>query len=242
MQPSDICVATMMLARTLQEEQVLRDSMRALSRLQLPVFVADGGSPASLTEYVAALPGMTVLTPLRRGLVPQVHTALTAAHEAGHPFILYTEPDKTGFFERGVIELIQRAPSTRDAGVILASRNEESFATFPPLQRFTESTINRLTGNVIGQVGDYSYGPFLLNRALVGHVDGVPTAIGWGWRHYLFAIAHHLGLGVLLVTDDFPCPLDQRDEDDTERANRMGQLSQNVDGLMLALRSSELRI
>lgn len=242
MELSEICVATIMRSRSAQEEQTLRGSLQALSRLQLPVIVADGGSPPELVEYVAALPGMTVVTPPRQGLVSQIKASLGAAYAAGRRFILYTEPDKAGFFENGLLELIRGAPDTGEVGVVLASRSDESFATFSPLQRFTESTINRLTGEALGQRGDYSYGPFVLDRTLVHCLEQLPDEVGWGWRHFLFATAHRLGHAVLFVTGDFPCPPDQHGHDDEERLHRLRQLSQNIDGLTLATQGAEQRI
>jgi hypothetical protein len=241
MESNQVGISTIMLARTAQEEQVLRASLAALSRLLLPIYVADGGSPEGLVNWVECLPGVTLIRPTRRGLIAQVKTSLTAAQSAGHPFVLYTEPDKQHFFETAVLDLVRRAPDVSAPGLMLASRTNDSFSTFPPLQRFTESTINRMTGEAVGQVGDYSYGPFLIDRALIDWVDDVPDDIGWGWRHYLFVTAQRLGHGVMHFPGDFPCPPHQRDEDDQERAHRIRQLSQNIEGLSLALKVDERR-
>jgi hypothetical protein len=92
--------------------------------------------------------------------------------------------------------------------------------------------INHLCGDLIGSVGDYSYGPFLMNRALLTHVTNVGPAAGWGWRHFAFLTAHRVGLRVVHVTDDYACPPDQRAEEDADRAHRMRQLSQNILGLI----------
>jgi hypothetical protein len=39
-------------------------------------------------------------------------------------------------------------------------------------------------------------------------------------------------LRVVQLTDDYPCPPDQRHEDDRERTHRLRQLSQNILGLI----------
>ena len=65
-------------------------------------------------------------------------------------------------------------------------------------------------------------------------LDGLPARIGWGWRHYIFAAAAQLGFRIVAIAGDYPCPVDQRQEDVGERTHRMRQLSQNVDGLVLA--------
>jgi hypothetical protein len=87
----------------------------------------------------------------------------------------------------------------------------------------------------VGEHGDYSYGPFLMRTTLAPHVQTLPHDIGWGWRHYIFAVAHRRGLHLAHVVDDLPCPEDQRTEDEGERLHRLRQLGQNVNGLLLGL-------
>lgn len=104
--------------------------------------------------------------------------------------------------------------------------------TFPPIQRYTEGVINHLCGELIGVSCDYSYGPFLLNSMLLPSVEAMEPTLGWGWRHFILRTAHRLGHRVVPVIGDYPCPDDQRTEDDEERAHRMRQLSENVLGLI----------
>lgn len=115
-------------------------------------------------------------------------------------------------------------------GLVLAGRSTGSNGTFPAIQRYAEGVIDRLTGDFTGVPGDYSYGPFLMRSDLVPHISAADAELGWGWRHVMFAIAHRLGLGISHVVDDFPCPPDQRGEDDAERLHRVKQLDQNRGG------------
>jgi hypothetical protein len=85
---------------------------------------------------------------------------------------------------------------------------------------------------MIGIRGDYSYGPFVMHRALVQHVSGLEGHLGWGWRHSTFLAASRSGQRVVPVYGDYPCPPDQCDEDDGERRHRLRQLSQNILGLV----------
>ena len=151
---------------------------------------------------------------------------------AARSYLLYTEPDKQFFFEHRLKDFLEAASNHPEAGVILASRSRESLLTFPPMQRYTEGVINHLCGELMGVPCDYSYGPFLLNRTLVPFVESLDPRLGWGWRHSLFRTAHRQGLRVVPVTDDYPCPDNQRSEDDEDRAHRMRQLSENVLGLI----------
>lgn len=175
-----------------------------------------------------------MVPPRERGLVHQVQTSVRAAAEWARPFILYTESDKLQFFQRSLAAFLNSAPDGEDVGIVLACRTEVAFATFPPLQRFCENTINVLTGEATSVIADYSYGPFLMRRALAERLEAVPARLGWGWRHYIFATAAQLGFRIVTVPGDHLCPENQRQEDAGERIHRLRQLSQNVDGLVLA--------
>jgi hypothetical protein len=197
--------------------------------------VSDGGSSRDFIASLRRLANLTLVDPQGRGLVAQIKASLRAAAETHARFILYSESDKRMFFEHKLARFVAEAPMTEGVGVVISGRSEASFATFPRTQRVTESAINTLTGDYVGHPGDYSYGPFVLNRTLAPYLDSVPADIGWGWRHYLFALAARLGLEVVHVVDDLPCPEDQRLDDPTERAHRLKQLTQNVNGLLLGM-------
>ena len=230
----DVAVATITWARDAAEERLIVDAMTRLGSLRMPLAISDGGSPAHVVEALSRIDGAVMAAPAERGLVPQVKASLQAAAATGRPFLLYTESDKQQFFDQALEGFIARAPGGDDVGVVVACRSAETFATFPALQRFTESTINVLTSDATGVPADYSYGPFLMRRDLAEQLAHVPSSIGWGWRHYLFATAARLGLRVIIEVGDYPCPEDQRGEDTPERIHRMRQLSQNVEGLVLA--------
>jgi hypothetical protein len=233
----DVAVATVTWARDAAEERVLTAALEALATLEAPVAVSDRSPSGTLGQTIERL-GFAAAPAREPGLVEQVACAVRAAARTDRPFILYTEPDKQDFFIHRLARFVRDAPGDADVGVVLASRSDASFATFPPLQRFTETTINTLTGDVLGQPGDYSYGPFLVRRELAAHLDRPPEGIGWGWRHFLFVVAYRLGFRVIHVVDDHRCPPGQHDENATERVHRLRQLSQNVDGLAAGLTAS----
>ena len=234
MKTTNISVATVTWARDDDEAKVIVGGLRSLAGTGMPLAISDGGSAPAVTAALAALPGAVMVPPRERGLVHQVQAAVAAAAEWARPFIIYTESDKQRFMEGSVASFVSSAPADDDVGVVLASRTEAALATFPPLQRFCETTINVLTGETAGVVADYSYGPFLMRRELAERLDAVPARIGWGWRHYIFATAAQLGLRIVGIDGDHRCPEHQREEDAGERLHRLRQLSQNVDGLVLA--------
>jgi hypothetical protein len=232
----DISIVTMSWARDAQEDSLLRESLSELAALNLPVFVTDGGSGETFVDYLRGLPRFNVFEPEARGLWPQVRRSLRAAYEAdaATDFILYTEPDKKDFFREGLRDLISEANAGERAGVVLAARTSESFATFPAFQRHTETTINVCCAEVVGERFDFTYGPFLLDRRLVPHLLGAPDDIGWGWRPYAFGIASRLGLRVESLEKAAACPAEQREESRAERMYRIRQLSQSLEGLLLS--------
>jgi len=229
---NDVAVATITWARTEAEEALLRRSLGTLAAAGLPVALADKGNSAAFSDFVKHLDGFSVTVPREQGLVTQVQASLALAAGFGRRWILYVESDKQFFFEHRMGDFLHAVPDDRTLGVALASRSPESYDTFPPMQHYTEGVINHLCTELLGVAGDYSYGPFTMNAALLPHVASLQPGLGWGWRHSTFLAAQRHGLRVMHVTSDYPCPSDQRAEDTGERTHRMRQLSQNILGLI----------
>jgi hypothetical protein len=233
---SEVAVATMTWARDAAEERLLRESLPALAALGAPVFVADGGSGGPLLDFLRGLPHFRVLEAGTPGVWRQARTSIrAAADEADAEFILYTEPDKRDFFRDGLREFVSDAPAARDVGVVMASRSAGSFATFPEFQRHTETAINRCCAEVLCVEADFTYGPFLLNHALVPHLGRAADSIGWGWRPYAFGTARRLGYRICQVERHLPCPPEQREDGGAERLYRIRQLGQNIEGLVASM-------
>jgi hypothetical protein len=235
MDKSLVAVATITWARTPAEDERLRRSLERLADTGMPVAVAEAGTNPDFAEFMSRLSGFHVTVPRTRGLIEQVTASIGLAAGFDTPFILYTEPDKGLFFGSPMQDFVRRAMDQGEdgeLGVALAARSDESFTTYPPMQRYTEGIINQLCGDCIGLRGDYSYGPFLLSRVLVPHLGTLRRELGWGWRHFAFLTAHRLGLRVIHVTGDYPCPPDQHQEDEAERRHRLRQLSENILGLI----------
>ena len=234
MDVNNVSVATITWARDAEEENLLRAALTQLAALAVPVFITDGGSKSSFLDFLRSFPHFTVLQAEGRGVWAQAKKSVQAAAAFGSPFILYTEPDKHDFFLKALLDFISQAPSDDQVGIVLASRSATGFATFPAFQRTTETTINQCCAEIINKPVDYTYGPFLLNQKLVSYLNLVQEDIGWGWRPYLFGIAHRLGYAVEFFEADFICPLEQQADSPAERIYRMRQLTQNIQGLVLS--------
>ena len=235
-----ITVATMTWAHTPREADLLTASIAALAEHGLPIVLADGGSIEGFTDRLRALQNVSTVMP-RLGpgrLVGQIEAAMAGAERSEPEYVLYTEPDKEWFFSHGLPGFVQALEQHPGVGVLLASRNAESFATFPSGQRLTESLFNHLAGETLDTEGDVLYGPLLVRTDLVTHITDLHDDMGWGWRPYLMAVAHRLGNAVTCFEGDFPCPEHQRGEnDEAARIYRMEQLAQNVEGLALGMKA-----
>jgi hypothetical protein len=232
----EVAVATMTWARDEAEERLLRESLPVLADFGAPVFVTDGGSGGPFLDFLQSLPRFRVFEAGAPGVWPQARTSINAAADTNAArFILYTEPDKRDFFRDGLREFVAEAQAADDVGVVLASRSAESFATFPEFQRHTETAINRCCAEALGVEADFTYGPFLLNRALVPRLSHAADEIGWGWRPYAFGAARAEGYRLLHVERHRPCPPEQREDDGAERLYRVKQLGQNIQGLLGSL-------
>jgi hypothetical protein len=234
-----VCVATLTWARDDDEEARLRRSLPLLADSALTVVVSDRGTSPTFTRFLSSDPRFRMAVPRQPGLVAQVQASVAAAVDAGADFILYTESDKEHFFKTGIEHFLRAARLDHRTGAVLAARSDASYATFPPLQRFTEGTINELCRELIGPKGDYSYGPFLLNAELAPALADLPADAGWGWRHFMFGSAARRGSTLEHVIGDYPCPVDQRQEDEADRLHRVKQLAQNVQGLLLSIAATE---
>ena len=229
---NQLTIATITWARDQQEEALLREGLSQLSLLQIPVYVADGGSGESFVRFLHSLPNFTVVNSLGKGLWKQVQSSLDAALSGNKEYVLYTEPDKLDFFMNRLAAFINAADE--EMGIVLAARNTEAFASFPAFQQTTETSINFCCAEVTQKPCDYTYGPFILNSKLIPYFKDLPGDIDWGWRPFAFCIAHRLGYDIKEIKADNFCPIDQRQDDPKERIYRMKQLYQNIKGVVLS--------
>ena len=228
-------MATITWARTKEEEQVLISSLKHLEKTGLTVFVTDAGSPASFLAFLNSCQNF-ILSTNSKGVWPQVNQSLQLASEK-YPFVFYSEPDKEAFFINALPAFLDKNEADENTGVVIASRSDSAFASFPSFQQMTETTINRCCAEVIGKKIDYVYGPFLMNSKLIESLQVLPADIGWGWRPFVFNTARRLGFHVNWQEGDFFCPDQQQNDDGPERLYRMKQLTQNIEGLLLSEKS-----
>jgi hypothetical protein len=230
----NLVIATITLARNGAEEKLLVESLTQLASLNIQVFITDGGSSDSFLQYLRSIPHFSLSTTQVKGVWAQAKNSLLEASQADSDFILYTEPDKFLFFSLFLPQFITQPLHQEQTGILLASRSEAGFASFPSFQQMSERAINNCCKEIINQFFDYTYGPFILNKKVVPYLRLVHEDIGWGFRPYLFGIARRLKLTIESYEGDFTCPDEQTTDSAAERIYRMRQLSQNIQGLVLS--------
>src|SRR5688572_28388881 len=157
MTSSKLSIATICWARNEEEEGLLRSSLQQLSKLDMPVFITDGGSGEAFIDYVKSLPNFTLLQAKEKGVQAQAKNSLQAAYASHSPLILYTEPDKEDFFQKGLPARLEGFQPGEQFGIQLAARSAAGFGSFPSFQQMTETTINNCCTEVIGKPLDYTY-------------------------------------------------------------------------------------
>jgi hypothetical protein len=230
--PCTLAVTTIAWAQSGEEERRLLHSLARLCDHGYPTAIAVRQSSPEFTDALRALPHAVVGIADENGLVGQVRNSFRLAAAYAAQYFVYVEPDKEEFFINRFSRFVERAIEGNDARLVLASRSPSSLRTFPPIQQYTEGVFNHLCGDLIGVAGDYAYGPFLMHRALLPHIAGLPSELGWGWRPATFLAARRQGHRVVHVEDEHPCPADQRSEDAADRSHRLRQLAQNITGLI----------
>lgn len=237
MNKKNISIATITLARDEPEENLLRESLKQLAELQIPVVITDGGSPTRFLDFLHSFTHFTVWQATTKGVWAQAKSSLDKAYQSGSDFIFYTEPDKLAFFRANLATMLEQLQAHEKTGIIMAARSQTGFASFPSFQQMTETAINQCCKEIAGKPFDYTYGPFLLNRQLVPYLNLIQEDIGWGWRPFCFGIASRLGYTLEAYTADFFCPPEQRADHAKERLYRMRQLKENIQGILLSATS-----
>jgi len=161
-----------------------------------------------------------MVVPGEPGLAGQIKASVALPAKGGRRFILYTEPHKEQFFGGQLQGFLRRGADRGDAGVVLAGRSDESFDTFPSMQRYTEGVINRLCGELWRAPAITPTGRFSCTARWCPQPPRCRTT--WGWRDRVFAQAHRRRLAVTHVVGDFCCPEDQRVEAHADRMHGSG--------------------
>jgi hypothetical protein len=231
----NLAIATMTLDKK-GDASLMREALSVLARKKYPVYVADGGSSP---EFLADIGKMGFNIAHASGLTPQFKNAITRASKSSHDCaVLYTEPDKLDWFNKGFDEAVANYLASESylegkRAFVAVSRTPEQFATFPEHQRFWETRFSDIVEAKIGIRGDWLYGPKFITPEIAAEFRHVNEDFGWGGLTFLLARAHKLGYPIYGINNAASCPVAQRNEDNA--AYRERQFLGNIKGFEFGL-------
>jgi hypothetical protein len=228
------------MTRATTEEEAARlfEGLTYLCALNVPVFVTDNSQHPSLALSIETLPNLHFVRE-RSGMVPRICNSLRRAAAERPDVIIYTEPDKLSFFRTGINQLLTTA-GQNPSSLVIAARDECSFATIPSGQRMLESMTRQIVSCFLGHDIDLQFGPFAMPcPAVERYLPQVRTEFGWGWRTYLIARCLMGGEPLVVCEGRFPAPEWNRHEDDgPSRLYRLQQFIESVEGIRQGILSS----
>jgi len=222
----NIAVATITLARTKAEAALLLQSIKVLSQLELPIFIADRTENRRFKRKLRSIHRTTVFD--STDLVSQARDAIYRAASAAD-VVVYTEPDKIQFFKRTLPRLLS---SFENGTILIPSRSRKSFRTYSRMQQRIEKAINDLCSIFLGARGDYLYGPLIFEGSLAKKLASIPTHFGWGWRLKFLKNGLDERKQLSFLHADLPCPPGQSKDTPEEWLHRMKQYCQNMSALL----------
>lgn len=239
MSTENLTVSTITWARNRKEEELVYDSLSALSGKNIHVVAVDGGSSEEFLDSLKKFRNISVVKSSKTGLQNQVVESLRKA-QTSSKYIFYTEANKSDFFRSHFDGFLSRAMNIVDrdpnTGIVLPSRTKESFSSYPAFQQQSESFLNTVLSEFIERgVGDFSYGPRIIVRDLIPYLDGLSRDVGWGWMTYLLLISKKLGRSIYTVDLDLPCPKDERENTYADKLLRLKQLKNHIEAIEEAL-------
>lgn len=225
-------VSTITWARDRREEDLVYDSLSKLSSKNIHVIAVDGGSREEFLDKIKTLRNISIFRSSKEGLQNQILESLNKA-QTSSKYVFYTESNKNDFFKNHLDEFLSEAAKIIDkdsnVGIILPSRTEESFSTYPVFQKKSESFLNMTLNELLDKkTVDFTYGPRVIASDLIRYIGQLPKDIGWGWMTYLLFIAKKLGKNIHAVDLNLSCPQNERENTPSEKLLRLRQLKNHI--------------
>jgi hypothetical protein len=228
---SDIAIATVSWIRTKEEAKVVLETIKYLSQLDIPVIIADGGSPEQYKQKIRTFPNVTLLE--TKGLDSQLLISHQEAAKVAD-YIFYLHTDKLDFARDVALKLIKKYRELPEKGMFIPSRTAESRETYLPYQKITEEFLNYFIGEYIGIPKDYFAGPAIYPATLVKYLKQIKGEIGWGIEAYFYVLAKRLNMPFEFYPCYFTAPVDVIDEDEV-RLYRLKIVNWQIEGFAQAV-------
>ena len=226
---NDIAITTVSWIRTDEERNVVLSTIKSLSRLDVPIVIADKGSSEKDIDIIKKTPHV-IFFKASGGLTEQLFVSnREAAKVADYLFYLHT--DKLDFVQNTTSQMITAYRKLKNKGMLIPVRTKESFQTYPFYQQKQEEFLNFFVGDYVGIPNDYYAGPKIYPSTLIPYLDQAKGDFGWGIEAYFYVIAKRLGLPFDLFPFSMQAPIDVDDEEKT-KIYRLNIASWMIDGFL----------
>lgn len=225
---SDIVVSTISWIRTSEERAIVLETINALSKLEIPIVIVDGGSSADDKEKIKAIPHVVLLE--AKGLTNQLILSHREAAKRGE-YLFYLQSDKLEFARKSAGEMVETYRALPDQGMLIPVRTQESIDSYLSYQWQVEEFLNFFISDYIGIKNDYYAGPKIYPATLVKYLDNLKLDIGWGIEAYFYALAKRLGMKLDFTPVISTAPIDVDNEEDTKNY-RLRITKWQIEGLL----------
>lgn len=224
-----IAIATLTLARTKLERDIIFKTQAALSQLGYPLVIADHfNSPFSLVKKLKQLDNVSVIAGV--DFNSRVRKSFLKAAQLAD-CILWLESDKLEFAKLYVQDFINYWLKN-PAGILVPARTKASFSKYPKYQQKMEKFLWYSAAQLLNtRVVDLTYGPMIFPSMLVKYLLKSQSPIDFGY-HYSFLTAVNCRLGQPLKAISYKItPPQDVQKDDELILFRMQQVKNWICGL-----------
>jgi len=208
-----IAITTLSLIRTKKEAGIVLETIKALCGLNVPVVLVDGGSDERYLREIEDLSNIHLYH--EKSLENQLRRSLVEGSKIADS-CFYTHTDKLDFAKKYVKKIIEEYMRFEPDTMFVASRTNESFATYPEYQRKTEEYLNYFHSDYLGVSEDYYYGPKIFSSKLVKYLDLLDSDFGWGFEALFYILNHRLGFPLKFYKVECKSPEDVGSEEDVK--------------------------
>ena len=228
MKKSPIVITTISLIRTKEEEKVVIEAVKALSKLGVPIIISDGGSTNRQKEAIRKLPNIT-LYEVKGHTNQLVNSFQKGAEIADALFYLHT--DKLDFVQKHASNAIKYYLNCPKNTMLVIARDKPSLKAYPKYQQETEKFLNFMISDYIGIKADYYYGPKIIPSKLVSYLSQLNKDIKWGIEAFFYTIHYRLSLPLDFYKVDIKPPKEILDSFAFQKY-RLNLIKWQIDGLI----------
>lgn len=228
-----LAITALSLIRSKNEEKIVFETVKTMSRLNVPVILVDGGSGERQKKYLQSLPNVDLFETSRglRRLSERLRIAFSEGTKVAEA-LFYVQSDKVDFAKNYMKKMIDHYQTLPQHTMLVPSRTLKAFATYPLFQQNAELFLNAMVSEFLGKKEDYYYGPKIFSSAVVPFFSRIKGEIGWGYEAFMYMINKRLGYQTeFYEVDNIRSPEDVGDMDNIN-VYRLRILQWQIEGLL----------